>query len=166
MSYDFSKLSILIVEDNQPMANITRDILHAFGVKTVDTAENGETGFKRFREKTYDILIIDWMMKPLNGIELTKKIRQDEYSPNRFVPVILMTGISERKKVMEARDSGVTEFLVKPFTADDLYKRLVQVIERPRQFVKCNEFFGPDRRRRYDPDYKGPEKRTPDKDKG
>ena len=70
-------------------------------------------------------------------------MRTDPASPNRYVPIILMTGFSERRRVMQARDAGVTEFLVKPFTARDLYKRLAQVIERPRQFVRSAEFFGP-----------------------
>lgn len=159
MAYDFSKMSVLIVEDNQPLANITRDILHTFGFKIIDTAENGEAGFLKFKQEKHDLLIVDWMMKPMNGIELTEKIRNDVYSPNPLVPIILMTGVSEKAKVLEARDMGVTEFMLKPFTADDLYKRLVQIIERPRQFVKCDTFHGPDRRRRAAPDFHGPEKR-------
>lgn len=141
------------------MANITRDILKNFGFKIIHTADNGENGFTRFRQEKHDLLIIDWMMKPLNGLELTHKIRHDPLSPNPLVPIILMTGISEKAKVLEARDHGVTEFLLKPFTAEDLYKRLVQIIERPRQFVKCDSFFGPDRRRKRDPHFHGPEKR-------
>ncbi|PCI01926.1 MAG: response regulator [Alphaproteobacteria bacterium] len=159
MAYDFSKMTVLIVEDNQSLANITRDILRTFGFKSIQTAENGETGFTRFCRGKHDLLIIDWMMKPVNGLELTEKIRTNSASPNKLVPIILMTGISEKAKVLEARDNGVTEFMLKPFTAGDLYKRLVQIIERPRQFVKCESFFGPDRRRRRAPDFHGPEKR-------
>jgi DNA-binding response OmpR family regulator len=159
MAYDFSRMNVLIVEDNQPLANITRDILHTFGCNIIHTAENGEVAFRKFQEEHYDLLIIDWMMKPLNGLELTQKIRRDRLSKNPYVPIILMTGLSQKERVIEARDTGVTEYLLKPFTADDLYKRLVQIIERPRQFVKSDKFFGPDRRRRAAPDFHGPEKR-------
>jgi DNA-binding response OmpR family regulator len=60
-----------------------------------------------------------------------------------------MTGFSARERVIAARDTGVTEFLVKPFTANDLYKRIDHVIMKPRQFVKSPDFFGPDRRRKF-----------------
>jgi two-component system chemotaxis response regulator CheY len=63
---------------------------------------------------------------------------------------------------MQARDAGVTEFLVKPFTARDLYRRLYQIIERPRQFVRSEDFFGPDRRRKGAADYQGPLRRDTD----
>ena len=98
-------------------------------------------------------------MEPFDGIELTKKIRTDPRSPNPYVPIILMTGYSAQIRVMQARDTGVTEFLVKPFTAQDLYTRIEQVIEKPRQFVDTGEFFGPDRRRRVVKDYEGPFRR-------
>lgn len=160
MPYDFSNVSVLIVEDNQPLAAITRSILETFGVKTIHAATNGEEGFAKFREHNHDIIIADWMMKPVNGIELTRRLRHDPLSPNPFVPIILMTGYAERDKVVEARDCGVTEFLAKPFTAQDLYKRLAQIIERPRQFIKNDVFFGPDRRRKQIEDFSGPDRRT------
>src|SRR5690606_14043240 len=99
-----------------------------------------------FCEINPDIVIADWMMKPMDGISFARMVRNDPRSPNAYVPIILMTGFSERRRVLQARDAGVTEFLVKPFNARDLYKRIAQVIERPRQFVRSEDFFGPDRR--------------------
>ena len=74
-----------------------------------------------------------------------------------------MTGFSEERRVINARDAGITEFLVKPFNTRDLYKRLYQIIEKPRQFVRCEEFFGPDRRRRSSSNYDGPGRRATDR---
>ena len=162
MTYQMHKISVLIVEDNLPMLEITKSLLLTFGVGHVITAQNGEIGFKRFCELNPDIVIADWMMKPVDGISLTRIIRNDPHSPNPYVPVILMTGFSEKRRVFQARDAGVTEFLVKPFNARDLYKRLAQVIERPRQFVKATDFFGPDRRRRSRGPYEGPMRRDND----
>ena len=133
MTYQMHKISVLVVEDNLPMLEITKSLLLTFGVGHVITAQNGEIGFKRYCELNPDIVLADWMMKPVDGISLTRIIRNDPKSPNPYVPVILMTGFSEKRRVFQARDAGVTEFLVKPFNARDLYKRLVQVIERPRQ---------------------------------
>ncbi len=144
------------------MLEICKTLHLTFGVGEVLAAKNGEEGFEIFRKENPDIVLADWMMHPTDGISLTRRIRNDSRSPNHYVPIILMTGFSEKKRVMQARDSGVTEFLVKPFTARDLYKRIAQIIERPRQFVRSEDFFGPDRRRKADAAYNGPYKRESD----
>lgn len=165
MAYQLHRISILVVEDNQPMLEIAKSLLLTFGVGHVISASNGEIGYKRFCEYNPDIVIADWMMKPMDGISFTRMIRNDPSSPNAYVPIILMTGFSERRRVLQARDAGVTEFLVKPFNARDLYKRIAQVIERPRQFVRSDSFFGPDRRRSRDTgisNYSGPFRRELD----
>ncbi len=162
MPYQFDKISILVVEDNQPMALMVKSILETFGITSVMLAKNGEEGFASYCKHNPDIVIADWMMKPMDGITLTRSIRTEAKSPNPFVPIVLMTGFSEKGRVEEARDSGVTEFLVKPFEAKDLYKRLAQCIERPRQFVRCETYFGPCRRRRNDPNFVGPWRREGD----
>lgn len=162
MAYQFDKISILVVEDNQPMALMVKSILNTFGIVNVILARHGEEGFEAYCRYNTDIVLADWMMKPMDGITLTRAIRSEPRSPNPFVPIILMTGFSEKTRVMEARDAGVTEFLVKPFEARDLYKRLAQCIERPRQFVRCETFFGPDRRRKADEKFVGPWRRESD----
>lgn len=166
MTYQLHRISVLVVEDNEPMLDIVKSLLLTFGVGHVIGAPDGELGFKRFCEYNPDIVIADWMMKPMDGMTFTRMIRNDERSPNHYVPVILMTGFSEKRRVLQARDAGVTEFLVKPFDARDLYKRIAQVIERPRQFVRSGDFFGPDRRRKRDAErfgnYSGPMRREGD----
>lgn len=166
MAYQFETVSVLIVEDNQPLALMIKSILQTFGIKNIEIAANGRDGFTVFCRMNPDIVIADWMMKPKDGIDFTYSVRTEAKSPNPFAPVILITGFSEKKRVIEARDAGVTEFLVKPFQAKDLYKRIAQVIERPRQFVKSYQFFGPDRRRSpsgpNDSTYAGPWRRGND----
>lgn len=162
MTYAFDRVRILVVEDNNPMLEICKTLLMTFGIGEVIIARNGDDGFKIFCKENPDIVLADWMMHPTDGISLTRRIRNDMLSPNHYVPVILMTGFSEKKRVVQARDAGVTEFLVKPFTARDLYKRIAQIIERPRQFVRSEDFFGPDRRRKPDETFQGPFKRESD----
>ena len=149
MAYNFSDVKILVVEENQPMTQITVALLKGFGANFIQTAKNSDRAYKAFCEERHDLLLVDWMIKPLDGIELAEKIRMDSMSPNPFVPIVLMTGFSEKRRVIQARDTGITEFLVKPFTANDLYKRIDQIIMKPRQFVKSPDFFGPDRRRKH-----------------
>ena len=164
MAYQLENISILIVEDNQPMLEITKALLVTFGVGSVFTARNGEEGFTQVCQHNPDIIIADWMMKPMDGINFTAMIRNNPRSPNPYVPIILMTGFSEKRRVLQARDAGVTEFLVKPFGAHDLASRIAHVINRPRDFIDSPRYFGPDRRRRKSPDYEGPLRRTEDRE--
>jgi DNA-binding response OmpR family regulator len=106
-----------------------------------------------------DIIITDWEMDDIDGLEMIRWIRSNADSPKRTVPIIIMTGYAAAPRVSAARDHGVTEFLVKPFTANELARRLTYVIDHPRDFVETEQFFGPDRRRRASLEYQGPERR-------
>lgn len=163
MGFKFDKLNMLVVEDTQPMQKLLVSVLEALGIKNVETATNGEDALRAFVQRNHDIVLSDWSMQPMDGIALTRMIRTHAMSPNRLVPVILITGYSAWSRVEEARDAGVTEFLVKPFTANDMARRITHVINRPRDFIETQDFFGPDRRRRRDDmPYKGPLRRGDD----
>jgi CheY-like chemotaxis protein len=162
MAFDFSKLSVLVVEDTVPLRQLVEHILDSMDVGSVYSAGDGETGYEKFKKYNPDIVLADWHMAPVNGIELTQQIRTDLMSPNRMTPVILVTGYCAIERVAEARDAGVTEFMVKPFSANDLATRLAYVINKPRDFIDCGGYFGPDRRRKVDPQYKGPFRREDD----
>lgn len=160
MVYQFKNMSVLLVESTRAMSELTRSVLLTFGVSDVHIAFSQQEGFEKFCELEPDLVIIDWLQEPDNGLELTRRIRSEEKSPNPFVPIILMTGYSQKKRVLMARDSGITEFLVKPFTAKALYQRIEQIIEMPRYFVLSENYFGPDRRRKRDSAYEGPDRRA------
>ncbi len=99
-------------------------------------------------------------MSPVDGVEFTRLVRQAADSPNPFLPIIMLTGHAEKSRVMEARDAGVTEFVVKPVTARAVLDRLNAVIFHARPFVRTSEYFGPCRRRRDDPNHAGPWRRA------
>lgn len=160
--YRFDEIKLLIVEDNRPMYELIKSVMLTFGVKKIYRAKDGHSGFDAFCDIKPDLIITDWMMKPGSGIDLIKDIRNHPLSPDPYAPVILLTGYSQKARVAQARDIGATEFLVKPFCAKDLYKRIVHVIENPRNFVDSDDFFGPDRRRHADEGYKGYNKRMDD----
>jgi len=163
MAFKFDKLSVLVVEDTLPMQKLVVSVLESLGIGQVYASDSGERGFESFRKNNQDIIISDWHMKPMDGIALTQEIRRNPLSPNRMVPIVLVTGYSALARVSEARDAGVTEFLVKPFSANDLAKRIAYVINKPRDYIDCPTYFGPDRRRRAQPDYKGPYRRVSDR---
>ena len=100
-------------------------------------------------------------MDPEDGIALVKWLRSRTDSPDKYIPIIMLTGYSERNRVLEARDSGVTEFLAKPVSTKAIYSRLVAIVDNPRPFIRTESYFGPDRRRRDDDRYKGPQRRKP-----
>jgi len=162
MAFDFSSLKVLIAEDVLPMRRLLTSILETMGVGQVVGAENGAQAYELTRKLNPDIIITDWFMTPIDGVELSKEIRTNMLSPNRMVPIIMVTGYSHMRRVAEARDAGVTEFLVKPFSANDLAKRISFVINKPRDFIDCASFFGPDRRRKSVASYKGPFRRADD----
>ena len=163
MSIEFEKLTILVVEDTLPMLKLVKSVLESLSVGRILVASDGEEGFEEFCAEKPDIVVADWHMQPISGLDLVKMIRRHPKSPNRTVPIIMMTGYSAMKRVAQARDMGTTEFLVKPFSAEDLIKRITHVINSPRNFVQTGDFFGPDRRRRKIEDYTGPKRRTEDK---
>lgn len=160
MAYQFKNITVLVVESSRAMFDLTKAVLGTFGVNQIYSAYGYEEGFNNYCRLNPDLVIVDWLDDPNNGLELTKRIRQDPKSPNPFTPIVLMTGYSQKKRVIAARDSGITEFIVKPFTAKALFQRIEQLIERPRNFVNCESYFGPDRRRKRDGEYDGPDRRS------
>jgi len=144
------------------MRKLIVSVLEALDVGMVYSADNATKGFEIFKRENPDMVIADWHMEPINGIALTLEIRKNPLSPNRMAPVVLVTGYSAMARVAQARDAGVTEFMVKPFSAHDLAKRIAHVINKPRDFIDTPTYFGPDRRRRVDADYKGPLRRASD----
>jgi len=165
MTYKFDKIKILVIDGMTPMRDIVKSVLNVFGVKQILTSETAEQGFEILCREDPDLIITDWMNGSLSGLDFIQKVRKDPNVPNPYVPILMMTGYSSRPRVEQARDIGVTEFLVKPFSAETLYTRIANIIENPRQFVDTGEFFGPDRRRRVGEDYDGPRKREEDENK-
>ena len=155
-------LNILLVDDNQHMRAITAAILQSAGVRTIRETSDGAAALDRVRDFPIDLAIVDFIMFPLDGVEFTRLIRNSPDSINPYLPIIMMTGHSEKSRVVEARDAGVTEFVVKPITAKAVFDRIQAVILRPRPFVRTGDYFGPDRRRINASGYAGPFRRSTD----
>ena len=155
-------LRVLLADDNQHMRAIVTTVLTGVGVKQVREVRDGAEGLDDLREWPADLAIVDFQMFPLDGVEFTRMVRQAPDSRNPYLPIIMMTGHSERYRVMEARDAGVTEFVAKPLTAKSVLERIHAVIYRPRPFVRTADYFGPDRRRRDDPEFSGAWRRNTD----
>lgn len=155
-------LHILIVDDNVNMRSILTAMMKSVGVGRISEAETSERAWNILHETSVDIALIDFRMGPMDGVTLTRHLRDESRSPNPFLPIIMMTGHSERYRVTEARDAGVTEFVAKPVVVVDLLRRIESIILRPRAFVRSETYFGPDRRRTIAVDYEGPYRRVTD----
>jgi CheY-like chemotaxis protein len=155
-------LNVLLVDDNQHMRAITSAILQSAGIRKVREAPDGAAALDALRQQQIDLAIVDFNMFPLDGVEFTRLVRNSPDSANPYLPIIMMTGHSEKSRVTEARDAGVTEFVVKPITAKAILERIQAVIFKPRAFVKTEGYFGPDRRRTDSTNYRGPRRRATD----
>jgi two-component system, chemotaxis family, chemotaxis protein CheY len=153
------RIRFLVVDDNAHMINIVKTILRGFGANQIFEARDATEGFHRLKHDSIDIVIADYMMEVLDGVEFVQLIRNSSDSPNRYVPVIMLTAHSERSRVMAARDAGINEFCCKPVTPTELYRKVSNIINHPRPYIKIAGYFGPDRRRKQDQRYNGPERR-------
>lgn len=145
------------------MRAITSAVLQSAGIRKLREAADGTAALEILREHAVDLVIVDFNMFPLDGVEFTRLVRNSPDSANPYLPIIMMTGHSEKTRVYEARDAGVNEFVVKPITAKAILDRIQAVIFRPRPFVKTDGYFGPDRRRVQSTDQNGPKRRATDR---
>ena len=155
--YNLDRFSVLVVEDNPYMRSLLVMTLKTMGVGTVKMVDDGAEAIETLRLITtnprkagimsVDIIFSNWQMSPVDGLLLLRWVRRHKDSPDQFVPFVMVTGFADRVRVGEARDLGVTEMLAKPYSVDSVASRLLQVIDRPRQFVRAGDYFGPDRRR-------------------
>ncbi|WP_396593734.1 response regulator [Brevundimonas sp. R86498] len=155
-------LNVLVIDDNPHMRAITVAILNSAGIRRTREVSDGAMALTALREHPIDLAIVDFNMSPMDGVEFTRLVRNRPDSVNPYLPIIMLTGHSERSRVTEARDVGVTEFVVKPVTARAIFERIQAIILRPRAFVQTDTYFGPDRRRSTPDGYRGPWRRSSD----
>ncbi len=165
-SVRFDLIKILLVDDNHHMRVLLTEILRAIGVKQVFEAADGAEALQIMRVHQVDIVMTDLAMQPLDGIDFVRLLRNSPDSPNQMCPVIMITGHSTSRRVGEARDAGVNEFLAKPVTAKGVIERIGEIVEHPRPFIRAGDYFGPERRRRSEPHFAGPWRRESDPQHG
>lgn len=156
------ELNVMLVDASKFTRKLVRPLLYAMGFRKFTEASNGKEALEELRHKPADLIITGWEMSPVGGLEFIKTLRNAPKSPCPGVDVIILTGNTERKNVLAARDAGMTEFLAKPLTADKLYARVMSVLRYPRPFVEEGGYKGPCRRRTFPGGYEGNERRGGD----
>ena len=146
--YNLENLTILVIDDSRHMLTIVRNLLNSMRIKNVTMASDAADAFKELRHSRPDIVIVDWHMSPLDGLDFTRLVRKGQDSEFPDIPILLLTAHTEARRIFEARDAGVNEILAKPVSFKTLYQRIVAVINDSRPFVRLNSYVGPCRRRR------------------
>jgi two-component system, chemotaxis family, chemotaxis protein CheY len=119
-------MPILIVDDYKTMLRIIRNLLKQLGFDNVDEAADGSSALQKLREGKYSLVISDWNMEPMTGIQLLKEVRADGNLKN--LPFIMITAESKTENVVIAKEAGVSNYIVKPFNAATLKSKLVGVL--------------------------------------
>jgi two-component system chemotaxis response regulator CheY len=119
---------ILVVDDYRTMIRIIRNLLHQLGFDNVDDAGDGAAALAKLRERNFGLVISDWMMEPMSGLELLRQIRADPKL--QALPFIMITAENRKERVAKAEQAGADGFIVKPFNAEALSDRIAAVMAR------------------------------------
>ena len=120
-------MDVLIVDDYATMLRIVRSLLKQIGFSNVDEATDGAQALQKMRLKTYGLVISDWNMEPMTGIELLREVRQD--ADLKGTPFIMVTAESKTENVIVAKQAGVSNYIVKPFNAETLRLKIESVFK-------------------------------------
>ena len=118
-------MRILVVDDYKTMLRIIRNLLKQINFNNIEDALDGSRALQKLREKDFGLIISDWNMEPMTGIELLKEVRADEKL--KKIPFIMITAESKTENVIVAKQAGVSNYIVKPFNAETLKTKLVSV---------------------------------------
>lgn len=120
-------MQILIVDDYKTMLRIIRNLLNQLGFNNIEEAMDGTQALARLKEKKYDLIISDWNMEPMSGLDLLKNVRGTE-DHHQKVPFIMITAESKTENVIAAKQAGVNNYIVKPFNAETLKTKMQTVL--------------------------------------
>ncbi len=121
-------MKILIVDDFATMRKVIRNLLRQIGYQNVIEAEDGVDALKELRSQKIEFIISDWNMPNMSGIELLRAVRAD--SELRDLPFLMVTAESLKENVVEAVKAGVSNYIVKPFTAEVLSEKIKKILEK------------------------------------
>jgi len=126
MSLD-KRMRILIVDDYSTMLRILRNLLRQLELDIVDEAQNGEEALFKLRKESFDLVISDWNMQPMTGLDLLRQVRAD--ARLKQLPFIMVTAESKTENVITAKQAGVSNYIVKPFNAETLKAKIASVFK-------------------------------------
>ena len=133
----------LVVDDDPYMRKVVRTMLMTIGVRNIEEAAEGLAGLDAIRSLAPNVVMLDWEMPGLDGVQFLRTVRSPETFPYRNAQIIMLTGHGERSRVVDAMRVGVNEYLVKPVSLKALRERLVAVLANPRPMIRSGDYYGP-----------------------
>lgn len=119
-------MNVLVVDDYKSMVRIVRGLLNQLGFHNVDEALDGPSALALIKSKTYGLVLSDWNMQPMSGLELLQEVRADDRT--RTLPFVMVTAEAKAENVVAARQAGVNNYVIKPFTLAVLKQKLGTVL--------------------------------------
>lgn len=119
-------MPILIVDDYKTMLRIIRNLLRQLGFNNIDEATDGSMALQKLRQNSFELIISDWNMEPMTGLQLLREVRAD--AGLKHIPFIMVTAESKSENVIAAKEAGVSNYIVKPFNAETLKTKMSSVI--------------------------------------
>ena len=116
---------VMVVDDFSTMRRIVKNILKQLGYENIEEAEDGAQAFNKLQSGGADFIVTDWNMPNMNGLELLKAVRADESL--KEVPVLMVTAEAEKENIIAAVEAGVSNYIVKPFTAETLKEKIDKI---------------------------------------
>ncbi|MDK2743988.1 MAG: chemotaxis response regulator CheY [Nitrospira sp.] len=120
-------MKILVVDDMVTMRRIVKNILKQLGFANLEEAENGQEALQKLRADTYGFVVSDWNMPVMTGIDMLRAIRADEKL--KATPVLMVTAEAQQSNLVEAVQAGVSNYIVKPFTAETLQEKIAKIFK-------------------------------------
>ncbi len=120
-------MKILIVDDMATMRRIVKNILKQLGFANTEEAENGQEGLQKLRADTYGFVVSDWNMPVMTGIDMLRAIRSDDKL--KSIPVLMVTAEAQQANLVEAIQAGVSNYIVKPFTAETMQEKIAKIFK-------------------------------------
>ncbi len=119
-------MNVLVVDDYKTMLRILRNLLRQLNFVNIQEAENGAAALQKLRESNFGLIVSDWNMEPMTGIQLLREVRADPKL--KHIPFVMITAESKSENVIAAKEAGVSNYIVKPFNAETLKSKLVSVL--------------------------------------
>jgi len=145
---DFTRLTVLLVENNPYVRTLIREMLTAFGVHRISEAGTVRDAVRIVEKVPLDLVILDFFLDRIDGADFTRMVRGNEAGINRQTPILLLTAMPNQSKVARMRDCGVNVIVAKPVAPRTLFNHIREIVDRPREFIVCDSYVGPCRRRR------------------
>jgi two-component system chemotaxis response regulator CheY len=119
-------MNVLVVDDYKTMVRIVRNLLEQLGFHNIDEATDGPTALGMIRSKDYGLVLSDWNMQPMTGFEMLQKVRAEERT--KALPFVMVTAEAKTENVVAAKQAGVNNYIIKPFTLAVLKQKLTAVL--------------------------------------